>query len=244
MTGRNICSDLFTHKKHTQGERDMCRFTQILFAIMLMVSSFVVSAADVSGTIWLKSQYVGANGGVFEDLPVLQGTVTVSGDRCSVSLWASTTANGWKARGGDEIDYTVACWRSFGDTKVTGSVGYYDLAMPGGALDYTVRADHRNWYIKFSHYDTGNLPFDGGNAAAVGRNFTFDNAGKWTSSGYIEFNHDFGAFGFEEGAFAKAGASFSHPVGENTLSIGLDWSGPITVRDRRGEVVMWVGISF
>lgn len=222
----------------------MSRFTQILFAIMLMVSSFVVSAADVSGTIWLKSQYVGANGAVFESQPVLQGTVTVSGEHCSISLWASTTANGWKARGGDEIDYTVACWRSFGDTKVTGSVGYYDLAMSGGALDYTVRADQGQWYAKFSHYQVKDLPFDGGNAAAIGRNFTFLKNGKWSGSGYIELDHDFGAFGFEEGAFGKVGVSLACPIGKNSFSVGVDFSDGLTVQDRGAEVVLWVGLSF
>ncbi len=198
--------------------------------------SSVAHAVDFSATYWLKSQYVGANGAVFEDRPVAQVTVVASGERCSASLWASTTREGWKARAGDELDYNI--WCSWG--SVTMAASYYDLSMPGGVSDLNLRYGFGEWWIKTSWFKTFELSFPGGTIAAVGHQGWSAELGEWNLTISPQASYDFGAFGFEEGVIGKVSTTLSN----EKVTFGVEFSDGITVGDRGSEVVFWVSQTF
>lgn len=219
-----------------------------MFARCILLAVFLFSAdlgaQDFSVNTWMKSQYLGANGAIFEDHPVIQTELSVSHGNCWASVWLSTAGDGWKVRDGDEIDYNASCKWQLNDTATFSLlVAYYDLAMPGGASDLTLTVENDRWYTKLSTYDVYDLPFPGGEIVRVGRKFRFEEVCGWTPSVAVEIAYDFGSFGFEEGAFGKISVATSRAVNAANLSIGVDFSDGITVNDRHGEVAVWIGVS-
>ncbi len=215
-----------------------------LFLTVLFFLSANVGAQEFSLNTSVKSQYLGANGAIFEDQPVMQTEVSVSHGNCWASVWLSTAGDAWKVRAGDELDYNGGCNWKVGDTTVGLLVAYYDLAMSGGASDVTISFERGPYYGKLSSFATHGLPFPGGQIARVGRKFALGTFHDWDLVASTEVAYDFGSFGFEEGLFGKLSLSGSSLLGESAkLSLGVDFSDGITVGDRHGELATWVGVS-
>jgi hypothetical protein len=215
-----------------------------LFLTVLFFLSMNVCAQDFSLSTWAKSQYLGANGAIFEDRPVLQTEVSVSHENCWVSVWLSTAGDAWKYRGGDEIDYNASCNWKVGDATVSLLVAYYDLAMPGGASDVTIIFEKGSYFGKVSSFATHGLPFPGGEIVRAGRRFDLGTFHGWDLGASAEVAYDLGSFGFEEGLFGKLSFSGSRVLSETTrLSSGFDFADGITVSDRHGEFAVSVGVS-
>lgn len=219
-----------------------------MFTILTLTSG-IVNAGEVAfaQNLWVKSQYVGSDGVVFESRPVIQTELVVTKGDCWGSVWISTTGDGWKRRPGEEVDYTASCSRSL-SPGVKGSllVAYYDITAPGGVSDITLGLDtDGGLYVKASWYSIhGGLPFDGGQIVRAGWKKTLsDPLYGWQPAIKGEVAYDFGSFGFQEGFFGRVSVSASKAFGDNTISFGLDFSDSISVNDRHGEASTWIGVS-
>lgn len=213
--------------------------------VFFLVLSTNIYAQEFTLSTWAKSQYLGANGAIFEDRPVVQTELSVSRENCWASIWVSTSGDAWKVRAGDEVDYNASCSWKVSDTTVSLLVAYYDLAAPGGASDVTLSLEHSSYYGKFSSYAIhGELPFPGGQIVYVGRRFDLGTLHNLDLSVTTEVAYDLGSFGFEEGLFGKLSFSGSSSLNEAAkLSLGVDFSDGITVSDRHGEIAVRVGVS-
>lgn len=183
-------------------------------SVLLMMHMIPAYAEDVdtgpSFTAYSKfwPKYIGGNGGVFSENPVIQGGLTVGwGDGYSVDLWGSRSIDG-EPGFGNEVDVTGCKSTSFNEAwSLDVCVGWYHLTPKGfGDIISPTAKLARRFRLSDDHtltisaglelyFPTGKLPDEGGILP------TFKAHEAWTATPYLTVNNsllltpDHGAFG-------------------------------------------------
>lgn len=213
-------------------------------------------AVSIEGELGFWSQYLGNNGGIFHDAPVLQGNITAEfRGGLYVDLWASRAEGPWLSTYGDEGNLVVGY--SPNDRLDLG-VAYVLLSelSPTDAgwayVQLTSRPiEQRGWslsvFTKIDYY----WPLETANDVE-GYNFHLGATltqgwGKWSSSQGAEVLYDTGAWGAGEGLVWIASVEVAREVGKTSVGLGAKYARGITVPewdDRTGEFVFGTFIRF
>ena len=207
----------------------------------------------VSAEMSLRSQYLGANGRIFYDVTVSQGSVTFSWESgLSVNLWGSRGYDAeWWDDFDDEIDLTVAWAHQFpSEWGLTTGAAYFAVVeiLPADVVETWVKVTTPavrgvSFYGAIERYTptsgteplAGTMVRFGGSGSVLHRRGALDFA--------LGVFHDSGAFGSESGLLAEGSVALQWKLGAVTLTApGLKCAVGIDTEDP-GKCALVIGIS-
>lgn len=224
------------------------------FAIIIVLGGsaatplFADSADQVVFTSKVKTMYLGGNGAVFYDGPVLQSDLYLGWDSgFFVDVWTSTAAN-TRRNFDKEIDFIIGYNGQIGDMKFAVDVGYFVLVI-SDVVNLNVDLNPIGpLFLRAELYapvhsggpKSGFVP-----AMGLRNRFSLSPLTTLVIEEWLEY--DSGAFGFEKGLFAQGYVGLDVTMTESiSLTGGMTWSAPLkSINDgRKNELSVQVGLVY
>lgn len=231
---------------------------RILSLVVCLAFVSAISFGEVNSTVTCKlfNEYLGANGGVFYDKPVVQCDVFVSTESGFYGdLWVSKPEGSWMANFGSEVDITpIGKMGRIGSLGYDIAIAYYaiwdagtdlaDVLNPYAEINGKLGHELGTWYLKYEYY----MPVSGdaprrGNMLRLGvRNSNPLGRGALSLKG--EVFYDSGAFGSDEAILADMQASVLWPFAGMKVGPVVKYYTPLTsvskADGRHGEVAFGI----
>lgn len=251
------------HPKDVRKRRITLLLAVALAIVSVLLYALVVSkpagATETIVTCKGLSEYLGANGAIFHDKPVLQCDANIGlPGGINLNVWGSR-ANGSVAESfGNEGDITPSLARHIGQWTMEVGLAYYAITDPANAgledvlnpyidISRAIRPTGEATnivFVKVDHFTAvrGSLPGPGWHYHLGLRNAIPIGAGSLDST--VEVFHDTGAFNSDSGMFASVRAQlWTRPLRGFQFGPTVKWYAPITDVDDGRESDLVYGFS-
>jgi hypothetical protein len=220
----------------------MKKISRIVAFALLLAVGFTVNASAQTGTVTFKyiDKYLGSNGGIFFDGPVIQPDIFVSFQNgVYADLWASRGDRGqWGEAFDSEIDFNAG-WADenfdvgvlyiYSEPSASDVLNLYATATTDelvGGIKVFFKLEH---YLAMEGNDPGRGSFThlGLKGDRTLGNFNFG----WT----VEAFYDTGAFGFSDGTLVSGKATLLYDFGQLSLGPMIKATTPIHIANDDGR---------
>ncbi|HPW34809.1 MAG TPA: hypothetical protein PK367_03595 [Candidatus Paceibacterota bacterium] len=243
----------------------MKKITVLVIAISAFVLPVFSSAQSFTLNTKVFSRYLGQNGGIFHDSPVIQTDLWAEWNSgVYADIWWSIPADMSNFHDGfaNEIDYNLGWAGSAGDFNLDFGLLYIDVSplvnvyndfySPYGEIgkSFDIAGEKIAPYLRIEYYDNADPnktdDMKGGTWIYLGARHQLKISQSTTISTNARLLHDSGAFGQKTGWLGQAFLTVRNKISPKiTLLSDFKFSAPFDSNDPRNpETIVGIGISY